>query len=132
MDYTYNQDMDTMNNIDNNRLCVQVKYDTEIDWYPIPNGMDLTNEQWFISDGVFWINNRIWRTNPHTYAFTENDGEIIEVWNGDDYAFIGGNNRTVSIIKTTDVDDDDVDFDIEYIDVEFNNNFNDQAWFQIN
>jgi hypothetical protein len=128
MDYTYEQDMNTMNNIENNRLCVQVKYDTEIDWYPIPNGMDLTIQRWYIRNGVFWINERIWRTKPHTFAFTDNDGEIIETCFGDDYAYIGGENRVVSIIKTIDVVNVDVDFDVEYVDVEIIVDFNNQVW----
>lgn len=103
MDYTYNQDMDTLHSV-RNQLCIQVQYTNRKEWYDIPINTDLTtNHQWFIQHGKLHFNGDAINSNVF-YINYDNNGELIDKGLMDIGDYFVGDIIQVSIQKADSVD----------------------------
>ena len=110
MDYTYNQDMDTLHGVDN-QLCIQIQYTNRREWYSIPFNTDLTKHQWFIQHGKLHLNGIIYTSNVF-YKNYDNNGELIDSGLMDIGDYFVGDIIQVSIEYADNVDYDCLDMDM--------------------
>jgi hypothetical protein len=59
MDYTYNQNISTINTIDN-KLCLQVDYEDRQDFYHLPSNVDIATLRIRVVDGHLYTLNTVW------------------------------------------------------------------------
>ena len=58
MDYTYNQDINTTNTIDN-QLCLQVDYANRSDFYYLPPNIDITTKKITVDEGWLYLDDKL-------------------------------------------------------------------------